>query len=193
MAEARTEAARIVEAVQAERDRLDAEAEKKRSTIQEDFEIAMADRRSKVMKAVDDLEADSKAEAERRLADATAEAKRRLQAATEQSERRIAHAKELAEELRVLRGRVLAQLLGIRGQLDSVPAMLASVNRESELLDAPLAPDDLEIDESLENLDPADESSETSEIPKNSKSGDTETDGSARDTADARSLSLIHI
>jgi flagellar motility protein MotE (MotC chaperone) len=36
----------------------------------------------------------------------------------------------------VLRGRILAQLLGIRGQLDSVPAMLASVNRESELLDA---------------------------------------------------------
>ena len=68
---------------------------------------------------------------------ASTEAARRLQAATEQSERRIAHSKELAEELRVLRSRVLAQLLGIRGQLDSVPAMLASVNRESELLDAP--------------------------------------------------------
>lgn len=37
----------------------------------------------------------------------------------------------------MLRSRVLAQLLGIRGQLDSVPAMLASVNRESELLDNP--------------------------------------------------------
>lgn len=135
MAAARTEAARIVEAAQSERARMEAESEAKRNQIQQDFEITMSERRTKVVSAVEELDATSKAEAARRITDATNEARRRLQTATEQAEKRIAHAKELAEELRVLRGRVLAQLLGIRGQLDSVPAMLASVNREGELLD----------------------------------------------------------
>jgi cell division septum initiation protein DivIVA len=81
------------------------------------------------------LEARSKAEAERRVADATHEAERRLQAATDQSERKIANAQAVAEELRTLRDRILAQLIGVRGQLDSVPAMLAPVGREPELLD----------------------------------------------------------
>jgi DNA repair exonuclease SbcCD ATPase subunit len=136
MASARTEAAKIIEAAQAEASRLGAEAEAKRKSVQEDFEITMRERRTKVTRAVEQLEASSKAEAAQRIKDATEESQRRLQSATQQSERKIAHAKELAEELRVLRGRVLAQLLGVRGQLDSVPAMLASVNRESELLDS---------------------------------------------------------
>ncbi|MGB2947861.1 MAG: hypothetical protein WBB99_02835, partial [Rhodococcus sp. (in: high G+C Gram-positive bacteria)] len=106
-----------------------------RAKVQEDFEITMAERRTKILTALEDLESSSKADAAHRIEEATSEATRRLQSATEQAERRIAHSKELAEELRVLRSRVLAQLLGIRGQLDSVPAMLASVNRESELLD----------------------------------------------------------
>jgi hypothetical protein len=84
---------------------------------------------------MEELEATSRAEAAQRIKDATDEANRLITSATQTSERKIAHAKELAEEMRVLRGRVLAQLLGIRGQLDSVPAMLAAVNRESELLD----------------------------------------------------------
>jgi len=94
-----------------------------------------------------ELEATSKAEATRRLNDASDESRRMVEAATAQSERRIAHAKELAEELRMLRGRVLSQLIGIRGQLDSVPAMLASVNREVELLDTPTAAPELDARE----------------------------------------------
>ncbi|MFH5207103.1 hypothetical protein [Antrihabitans spumae] len=136
MASARTEAAKIIEAAQAEASRLAAESDAKRKSVQEDFEITMRDRRTKVTRAVEELERTSKAEAAQRLKDSTEESQRRLQSATQQAERKIAHAKELAEELRVLRGRVLAQLLGVRGQLDSVPAMLASVNRESELLDS---------------------------------------------------------
>lgn len=135
LASARTEAAKLVEAAQVESDRLAAEAEAKRKASQQDFEVAMTERRAKATRMSEELEANSRAEAAQRVKDATEEAQRLINSANQQSERKIAHARELAEELRVLRGRVLAQLLGIRGQLDSVPAMLASVNRESELLD----------------------------------------------------------
>jgi hypothetical protein len=85
---------------------------------------------------LEELDSTTKSEARQRVKDATEEAQRIIETANHQADRRIAYSKELAEELRVLRGRVLAQLLGIRGQLDSVPAMLASVNREAELLDS---------------------------------------------------------
>jgi hypothetical protein len=147
MANARAEAARIVEAARAEADRLDVESDAKRRSVQRDFELTMNERRTNLTRAMAELEATSKAEATRRLNDAGDESRRMVEAATAQSERRIAHAKELAEELRTLRGRVLSQLIGIRGQLDSVPAMLASVNREVELLDTPTAAPDLEARE----------------------------------------------
>ncbi|WP_227998815.1 hypothetical protein [Nocardia australiensis] len=135
LANARTESAKIIEAAQAEADRLGKEADAKRKATQQDFEVTMAERRTKLTRAMEELEATSRAEAAQRIKDATDESNRLITSATQTSERKIAHAKELAEEMRVLRGRVLAQLLGIRGQLDSVPAMLAAVNRESELLD----------------------------------------------------------
>jgi cell division septum initiation protein DivIVA len=135
LANARTESAKIIEAAQAEADRLGKEADAKRKATQQDFEVTMSERRTKLTRAMEELEATSRAEAAQRIKDATDESNRLITSATQTSERKIAHAKELAEEMRVLRGRVLAQLLGIRGQLDSVPAMLAAVNRESELLD----------------------------------------------------------
>ena len=147
MANARAEAARIVEAARAEADRLDVDADAKRRSVQRDFELTMNERRTNLTRAMAELEATSKAEATRRLNDASDESRRMVEAATAQSERRIAHAKELAEELRMLRGRVLSQLIGIRGQLDSVPAMLASVNREVELLDTPTAAPELDARE----------------------------------------------
>ncbi|NKY35152.1 hypothetical protein HGA13_19065 [Nocardia speluncae] len=135
LANARTESSKIIEASQAEAERLAKESDAKRKATQQDFEVTMAERRTKLTRAMEELEATSRAEAAQRIKDATDEANRLITSATQTSERKIAHAKELAEEMRVLRGRVLAQLLGIRGQLDSVPAMLAAVNRESELLD----------------------------------------------------------
>ncbi|WP_194819562.1 hypothetical protein [Nocardia sp. XZ_19_385] len=135
LANARTESTKIIEAAQAEADRIGKEADAKRKATQQDFEVTMAERRTKLTRAMEELEATSRAEAAQRIKDATDEANRLITSATQTSDRKIAHAKELAEEMRVLRGRVLAQLLGIRGQLDSVPAMLAAVNRESELLD----------------------------------------------------------
>ncbi|MFF0611068.1 hypothetical protein ACFYUD_20635 [Nocardia tengchongensis] len=135
LANARSESAKIVEAANAEADRLTKESDAKRKATQQDFEVTMAERRTKLTRAMEELEATSRAEAAQRIKDATDEANRLITSATNTADRKIAHAKELAEEMRVLRGRVLAQLLGIRGQLDSVPAMLAAVNRESELLD----------------------------------------------------------
>jgi cell division septum initiation protein DivIVA len=135
LANARSEATKISEAAGAEAERLTKEAEAKRNSAQQDFEVTMAERRTKLTRAMEELEASSRSEAAQRIKEATDESNRLVSSATQSADRKIAHAKELAEEMRVLRGRVLAQLLGIRGQLDSVPAMLAAVNRESELLD----------------------------------------------------------
>ncbi|MGF6887772.1 cell division septum initiation protein DivIVA [Nocardia sp. GAS34] len=151
LANARTESQKIVEAATAEADRLTKEAEAKRKAAQQDFEVNMADRRTKLTRAMEELEATSRAEAAQRIKDATDESNRLVGNATQQADRKIAHAKELAEEMRVLRGRVLAQLLGIRGQLDSVPAMLAAVNRESELLDGSPEPRSLSSKQSGPN------------------------------------------
>ncbi|WP_072816364.1 hypothetical protein [Rhodococcus zopfii] len=135
MAAARAEANRIIAAAEAERDRLAAQAEAKRAQVQQDFEITMGERRSKLLGALDELERTSKAEADRRVEQATQEAARRVSLATEQSERKISNARDLTEELRVLRSRILTQLDGVREQLDGVPSMLAAVTREGELLD----------------------------------------------------------
>lgn len=148
LANARNEAAKIIDAANAEADRLTKESEAKRKAAQQDFEVTMAERRTKLTRAMEELEATSRAEAAQRIKDATDESNRLVTNATQSADRKIAHAKELAEEMRVLRGRVLAQLLGIRGQLDSVPAMLAAVNRESELLDGTPEPRSLQSKQS---------------------------------------------
>ncbi len=102
----------------------------------------MAERRTKLLGALDELERTSKAEAERRVEEATQEAERRLSRATEQSERKVANARDLTEELRVLRGRILGQLDAVREQLDDVPTLLAAINREGELLDREISLDE---------------------------------------------------
>ncbi|MFD3813346.1 hypothetical protein [Rhodococcus sp. NPDC058639] len=141
MAAARKEADRIVAAARAEADRHAAEAESKREQVQQDFEITMAERRSKLLGELDNLERTSKAEAERRIDVATQEAARRLATATEQSERKVANARDVTEEMRMLRGRILGQLDAVREQLDDVPTMLAAINREGELLDREISLD----------------------------------------------------
>ncbi|MBS9372929.1 hypothetical protein [Rhodococcus sp. B50] len=142
MIAARAEGERIVAAARAEAERLAAEAEAKREQVQQDFEITMAERRTKLLGALDELERTSKAEAERRLEEATQEAERRLTQATEQSERKVSNARDLTEELRVLRGRILGQLDAVREQLDDVPTLLAAITREGELLDRDISLDE---------------------------------------------------
>lgn len=71
---ARSEADDITRSATAERDRLDTESEQRRTQVEEDFEIAMATRRTEAMRILAEQEATSKAEAERRLREATDEA-----------------------------------------------------------------------------------------------------------------------
>lgn len=113
LAKARTEAARLVQAAQAEEARLDAESAEVRHRAEEATRQATAKQRADAQAAADRLEAQSRREAEER----------------------IAAAKAKAEEVRQLRSRMLAQLSGLRSQLDEVPALLAAVHREGELLD----------------------------------------------------------
>jgi hypothetical protein len=87
--------------------RAEEEAQARRTQIEEDFEIAMAARRTESMKALAEQEATSKAEAERRVREATEEATRiRTQVTEEQrtskaeAERRVREATEEAARIR---------------------------------------------------------------------------------------------
>lgn len=85
---------------QAEDDRLkaDAEAEARRKQVEEDFEIAMAARRTAAMKGLAAQEATSKAEAERRVREATEEATRLH---TQVNDEAVTLRAQVAEEQRV--------------------------------------------------------------------------------------------
>jgi hypothetical protein len=134
MHNANAEAAGIIERAESERTSADAAAASQRAQIQEDFELAMAARRSESIGALQAQETASKAEAERRVRDATTEAQRRLHRATEQAEQRIAAAKVGVRELAAVRERICAQLTEVRTQLDHVPMLLAPAPEESRLL-----------------------------------------------------------
>ncbi|MQA61044.1 MAG: chromosome segregation protein [Actinophytocola sp.] len=87
MDKARAEAQGVLNRAQEERLRLDLEAEERRTKVEEDFEIAMATRRTESMRQLAEQEAASKADAEKRLREATEESKKiRAQIAKEQSE-----------------------------------------------------------------------------------------------------------
>lgn len=87
MESARKEAAAITDRAKQKRDLLDAEAEERRTKVDEDFEIAMATRRTESMRVLAEQEAASKSESEKRLKSAAAEAKAtRERIAKEQAE-----------------------------------------------------------------------------------------------------------
>src|SRR5919197_1035686 len=83
--------------------RLDADAKQRRAQVEEDFEIAMASRRTESMRALAEQEATSKAEAERRVREAT-----------EEATKRITHAAQRVSALRQLRTKVADQLNAAR-------------------------------------------------------------------------------
>ncbi|TNC29593.1 coiled-coil domain-containing protein [Amycolatopsis alkalitolerans] len=76
---------------------LDIEAERKRRTIEHDFDTTMASQRAALEKHVADQKTASKNQAERRIADATAEAKRLVDEATARAKRLVADATADAE------------------------------------------------------------------------------------------------
>ena len=134
--QARDEAEMIARQAEDERMRADAEAKQRRVQIEEDFEIAMASRRTESMRSLAETEATSKAEAERRVRDATDEAAKRRQdainestarlkeatdeahrrvtEATVEANRRITHAAQRVTALRQLRTKVADQLNAAR-------------------------------------------------------------------------------
>jgi hypothetical protein len=107
MEKAHADLAAKAKEAEAARIKADEEAQARRTQIEEDFEIAMAARRTESMKALAEQEATSKAEAERRVREATEEAARiRAQVAEEQrtskaeAERRVREATEEANRRR---------------------------------------------------------------------------------------------
>ena len=130
------EAAEILSKAKSEAEAIEIAEQARRTQVEEDFEIAMASRRTESMRALAEQEATSKSEAERRvreateeanrrrhdaitestarLQEATTEANRRVHEATEESNRRINHAAQRVAALRKLRARVADQLTSAR-------------------------------------------------------------------------------
>ncbi|SER60984.1 chromosome segregation protein [Actinokineospora terrae] len=144
---ARADAEQTVGTARAEAARLEAESERRRTTVEEDFDIAMSARRTEAMRALAEQEATSKTEAERRvreateeanrrrhdaateatarLQEATSEAHRRVREATEEANRRISHAAQRVAALRALRSRVADQLHSARDLIADAHVQLA--------------------------------------------------------------------
>jgi hypothetical protein len=104
-----------------ERIRADEEAGARRSQIEDDFEIAMAARRTEAMKTLAEQEATSKSEAQRRVREASEEAARisaqineEQRASTADAERRVREATDEANRIRTQvnddAGRIRAQI-----------------------------------------------------------------------------------
>lgn len=133
---ARRDADELISKATAEVEAADIAATARRQQVEEDFEIAMASRRTESMRGLAEQEATSKSEAERRvreateeanrrrhdavtestarLQEATDEANRRVREATDESNRRINHAAQRVAALRKLRAKVAQQLTAAR-------------------------------------------------------------------------------
>jgi ABC-type transporter Mla subunit MlaD len=133
----------------------------RRQQVEEDFDIAMASRRTESMRALAEQEATSKSEAERRvreateeanrrrheamtestarLQEATTEAERRVRDATDEANRRINHAAQRVAALRKLRARVAEQLTSAREMVIDAHAYLENAVPAFEPLPEELA------------------------------------------------------
>jgi hypothetical protein len=116
---------------QAEDERLkaDADAEARRNQVDEDFEIAMAARRTEAMKALATQEATSKAEAERRVRDATEEANRLRTQTTETANRIRA---QVAEEQRASKADADQRVGAAKHEAAQIRAQVAEEQRTSK-------------------------------------------------------------
>jgi cell division septum initiation protein DivIVA len=130
------EAAAVVSKAKSEAEAEEIAGAARRQQVEEDFDIAMASRRTESMRALAEQEATSKSEAERRVREATeeanrrrhdamtestarlqeasTEAERRVREATDEANRRINHAAQRVAALRKLRARVAEQLTSAR-------------------------------------------------------------------------------
>jgi cell division septum initiation protein DivIVA len=182
---ARGEAAEITSAAKAAAEAVEIAAQARRTQVDEDFDIAMASRRTESMRALAEQEATSKSEAERRvreateeanrrrheavtessarLQEATDEANRRVREATEESNRRINHASQRVASLRKLRAKVAEQLQGARELVIDAHAYLENAVPAFEPL-----PDELELSDTSPPA-PAQASAKPSPAPRDRK------------------------
>ncbi|MHA6803319.1 cellulose-binding protein [Salinifilum ghardaiensis] len=96
----REEVQRMADEAEQHRRRLDAEAEQRRSQVEHDFEVSMAARRDEEMRALDERERTSRAEAERLVREATDEAQRRIRRADEYADTMLRLRRDLGEQVR---------------------------------------------------------------------------------------------
>ncbi|QXQ14981.1 hypothetical protein [Skermania piniformis] len=134
---ARAEAIGLIEAAHAEADAVRSRAKADREAAERDFEAALSARRVELTEEHDELEAQFTTAARRRLESAEAEAARMLHDANSRADAELSQANEFYDKSRVLRGRIIAQLLGIRGQLDAVKAASGPAIWEDEILGNP--------------------------------------------------------
>jgi DivIVA domain-containing protein len=117
MSAARAQANQLVTDATEQAQQTETESAERRRRVEEDFDIAMTARRNEAMRALAELEATSKAEAQRRIKEASAEADRRIQEATQIATRLVTEAKTEADRLRSIRDRIEGQLRQVRSVL----------------------------------------------------------------------------
>jgi len=112
----------------------------RRAQVEEDFEIAMAARRSEAMRTLAEADATARAEARQRVSAAMAEAECRVREATEDAERRVAGAEQRVQALRELRQRLAQQLQEVQTVLAEIPRIIAELDERQDGAGSDAAP-----------------------------------------------------
>jgi hypothetical protein len=126
-----------VEAAQ-RRELMDADAERKRRTIEREFEASMTAQRAALAKHIADQSTASKNQAERRIAEATTEAKRTLDEATAEAKRRLDEATTTAAQRTMAATRKVERLAELREQARASLREADEVLKRSEAALVPL-------------------------------------------------------
>ncbi|GAY12382.1 DivIVA domain-containing protein [Pseudonocardia sp. N23] len=119
----------------AHREGLLAESEQRRREVDEDFTIAMNQRRSEALAALTTERTTAQREIAQRRADSQDEAAATLARAQQQARSIVADAEAHLVELTQLRGRIAEQLSGSRARIDQLLEVISPLHGEAELLD----------------------------------------------------------
>ena len=119
----------------AHREGLLAESEQRRREVDEDFTIAMNQRRSEALAALTMERTTAQREIAQRRADSQDEAAATVSQARQQAREIVADAEAHLIELTALRGRIAEQLSGSRSRIDQLLEVISPLHGESELLD----------------------------------------------------------
>jgi len=107
-----------------------ADSEYQRALVEEDFTIAMDQRRSEAIAALGTTVTDARREADQLRAEASAEAERTLAEARTRADNMVAEAERHIDQLRALRGRITQQISGVRDDLNRATENLDQLPEE---------------------------------------------------------------